>query len=78
MRRGLTVGSAAAALAVATAGSVMGADKSAYSILNPTPDRLLRDMTTDRPDTTESPFTVDAGRMQVETNVVRVRTLAPR
>jgi hypothetical protein len=59
----------AAALAFATAGSVMGADKSAYSILNPTPDQLLRDMTTDRPDTTESPFTVDAGRVQVETNV---------
>ena len=69
MRRGLTCGGAAAALAFATAGSVMGADKSAYSILNPTPDRLLRDMTTDRPDTTESPFTVDAGRVQVETNL---------
>ena len=26
-------------------------------------------MTTDRPDTTESPFTVDAGRVQVETNL---------
>jgi hypothetical protein len=47
----------------------MSADKSAYSIFNPTPDYLLRDMTTDRPDTTESPFTVDAGRVQVETNV---------
>jgi hypothetical protein len=40
-----------------------------YSLFNPTPDRLLRDMTTDRPDTTESPFTVDAGHMQVETNL---------
>ena len=69
MRRGLTCGGAAAALVVATAGSVMGGDKNAYSIFNPTPDRLLRDMTTDRPDTTESPFTVDAGRMQVEANV---------
>ena len=29
----------------------------------------LRDLTTDRPDTTESPFTVDAGRFQVETNL---------
>ena len=27
-------------------------------------------MTTDRPDTTESPFTVDAGRVQVETNLL--------
>ncbi|MGE0626674.1 MAG: transporter [Hyphomicrobiaceae bacterium] len=44
-------------------------DKSRYSLFNPTPDRDLRDMTTDRPDTTESPFTVDAGRIQVETNV---------
>jgi hypothetical protein len=42
--------------------------KSSYWLLNPTPDPLLRDMTTDRPDTTESPFTIDAGRVQVETN----------
>jgi hypothetical protein len=40
-----------------------------YSLFNHTPDRLLRDMTTDRPDTMESPFTVDAGHMQVETNL---------
>lgn len=32
-------------------------------------ERPLRDMTTDRPDTTESPFTVDAGHVQVETNL---------
>ena len=43
--------------------------KERYSLFNPTPDRLLRDLTTDRPDTTESPFTVDAGRMQIETNL---------
>ena len=47
----------------------MSADKTQYSLFNPTPDRLLRDMTTDRPDTTESPFTVDAGHMQIETNL---------
>ena len=29
----------------------------------------LRDLTTDRPDTTESPYTVDAGHVQVETTV---------
>ena len=44
-------------------------NKSQYTLFNPTPDRLLRDLTTDRPDTTESPFTVDAGRIQVETNL---------
>ena len=45
------------------------ADKSRYTLFAPTPDRLLRDMSTDRPDATESPFTVDAGRVQVETTL---------
>jgi len=43
--------------------------KTQDTLLNPTPDRLLREMTTDRPDTTESPFTVDAGRVQIETGL---------
>jgi hypothetical protein len=43
--------------------------KAQYNLFNPTPDRLLRDLSTDRPDTTESPFTVDAGRVQIETNL---------
>jgi hypothetical protein len=47
----------------------MGQDKSRYALFDPTPDRQLRDLTTDRPDVTESPFTVDAGRIQVETNL---------
>jgi hypothetical protein len=54
---------------LATMTCVLGSDKSQYSLIDPTPERLLRDMTTDRPDTTESPFTVDAGRFQIETNV---------
>lgn len=44
-------------------------DKSRYTLFNPTPDRLLRDLVTDRPDLTESPFTVDAGHIQFETNL---------
>lgn len=44
-------------------------DKSRYTLFNPTPQNLLRDLTTDRPDTTESPFTVDAGHLQIETNI---------
>lgn len=44
-------------------------DKRSYSLFNPTPDRLLRDMTTDRPDITEVPFTVDAGRVQIESTM---------
>jgi len=63
---GLAVG-VAALLAVATPG--WADEKGRYSLFDPTPDRLLRDMTTDRPDTTESPFTVDAGRIQVETTL---------
>jgi hypothetical protein len=46
------------------------ADKSSYSLFNPTPINLLREMSTDRPDQTESPHTVDAGHIQVEMTAV--------
>jgi len=55
-------------LAAETSGAV-AQEKSQYWLFNPTPDRSLRDLATDRPDTTESPFTVDAGRIQVETTL---------
>jgi Putative MetA-pathway of phenol degradation len=42
------------------------ADKGPYTVFNPTPPRLMREMSTDRPDTTESPYTVDAGHFQAE------------
>jgi outer membrane putative beta-barrel porin/alpha-amylase len=51
------------------AGAAIGRDKSGYTLFNPTPDHLLRDMTTDRPDTTETPFTVDAGHVQIESTL---------
>jgi hypothetical protein len=41
-------------------------DKWTYTLFNPTPRGLMREMSTDRPDTTESPYTVDAGHFQVE------------
>lgn len=41
-------------------------DKSQFNLFNPTPRALLRDMSTDRPDTTESAYTVDAGHFQIE------------
>lgn len=44
-------------------------DKSQYNLFNPTPRRLMREMTTDRPDTTEVPFTVDAGHFQTESTL---------
>lgn len=46
------------------------ADKSQYHLFNPTPRPLLREMVTDRPDKTESPYTVDAGHFQVELDFV--------
>ena len=42
------------------------ADKSRYTLFNPTPASLLREMSTDRPDTTESAYSVDAGHLQIE------------
>src|SRR5687768_14233073 len=46
------------------------ADKSQYTIWNPTPRELMREMSTDRPDKTESAYTVDAGHFQIETDVL--------
>jgi hypothetical protein len=40
--------------------------KRRYSLFNPTPKHLMREMHTDRPDVTETPFTVDAGHLQFE------------
>lgn len=45
-------------------------DKSQYNLLNPTPPQWLREMSTDRPDKTESPYTVDAGHFQIEMDLV--------
>src|SRR5687768_16538378 len=41
-------------------------DKPQFTLFNPTPRGLMREMSTDRPDTTESPYTVDAGHVQFE------------
>ncbi|HEY5065223.1 MAG TPA: transporter [Xanthobacteraceae bacterium] len=43
--------------------------KDQYTLFNPTPLALMRELTTDRPDNTESPFTVDAGHFQTETTL---------
>ncbi len=42
------------------------ADKSRYHLFHPTPRELWRELSPDRPDTTESPITVDAGVWVVE------------
>lgn len=45
-------------------------DKSGYNLFRPTPDALLREMATDRPDKTESAYSVDAGHYQFEMDLI--------
>ena len=46
------------------------AEKSRFTLFNPTPRELMREMRTDRPDKTESPYTVDAGHFQIEADIL--------
>src|SRR5688572_22648157 len=46
------------------------ADKSKYHLFNPTPKEAMREMSTDRPDKTESAYTVDAGHFQIESDLL--------
>ncbi|MEY2529329.1 MAG: hypothetical protein QOJ05_1419 [Verrucomicrobiota bacterium] len=63
---------ALAFLILQSGGAVAGAppDKSGFNLFRPVPAELLREITTDRPDKTESPITVDAGHFQIETDIV--------
>jgi hypothetical protein len=54
------------ALSANAGGAEERVDKREFTLFNPTPRQFLREMSTDRPDFTESPFTVDAGHFQVE------------
>ncbi len=45
-------------------------DKAQYTLFNPVPESLLREMSTDRPDTTESPYSLDAGHFQFEFSLI--------
>ena len=57
---------AAAGAAGAQETNAVPPDKSGYNLFNPVPENLMRDLSPDRPDETESPFTVDAGHYQLE------------
>lgn len=41
-----------------------------YSLFHPVPKEKMREMETDRPGITESPFTIDAGHFQYETDLL--------
>ncbi|OKH50323.1 hypothetical protein NIES2101_19900 [Calothrix sp. HK-06] len=45
-------------------------DKSQYNLFNPTPKKFLRSFNPGRPSKTDTPFTVDAGRVQIESDLV--------
>lgn len=64
-----------AAIFVALSGSVgissaAAADAPVYHIFRPTPADRLRELSTDRPDTTESAYSLDAGHFAVELSFV--------
>lgn len=42
----------------------------AYDLFHPRPRETMRELSTDRPDITESPYTVDAGHFQLEADVI--------
>lgn len=56
-------------LAAIAFGSTASADER-HSIANPTPREEMRPLSTDRPDMTESPISVDPGHVQVEMDMV--------
>ena len=57
------------AVLVAASGDALP-DKSQYDLFTPTPREQMRELSTDRPDKTESAYTVDAGHFQIESDLV--------
>jgi len=70
MPRTLAVLCLLAAPSIALAEDDLSPDKSGYSLFNPTPRELWRPLSADRPDFTESPYTVDAGAVQIESSFI--------
>lgn len=59
----------AAFLCLLSATAFAEGNKSAYHLFHPTPRDEMRELSTDRPDKTESPYTVDAGHFQIEADL---------
>ena len=55
-----------AALGLLGAAQAATPDKGGYNLFRPVPDSSLRELSPDRPDKTESAYTVDAGHFQLE------------
>src|SRR6266699_3088151 len=52
-------------------------DKRGYNLFHPTPRDMMRELSADRPDKTDCPFTVDAGHFQVEMDFANLTYDAP-
>ncbi|MGH2649165.1 MAG: transporter [Ginsengibacter sp.] len=50
---------------------VQDSSKRRDNLFHPTPKKFMRDFATDRPDVTESAYTVDAGHFQLETDLFK-------
>ncbi len=64
--RPISAGGAILGLATAAAEAQPPPDKSRYHLFDPTPREMWRALSPDRPDVTESPYSVDAGAVQIE------------
>ena len=71
---GLWLALAAPAAAQKLLNDTIRVDKRRYSLFRPTPRKYMRPMVPDRPGITESPYSVDAGHFQYETDAVRLLT----
>lgn len=49
-------------------------EKESFNLFRPTPRTSMRDLATDRPDKTESPYTLDAGHFMHETDLLNYTT----
>src|ERR1700722_6975711 len=70
MQKGALLAVLLSAFALRSLADDSAPDKSDYSLLNPTPEAELRSFNTDRPPKANSPYTVDAGHFQYETDLV--------
>lgn len=57
-------------IAAGMAEGAVASEKRQYHLFNPVPRELMREMSTDRPDKTESAYTVDAGHYQIEMSFI--------
>ncbi|MDJ0365561.1 transporter [Hymenobacter sp. H14-R3] len=68
----LALACARPAAAQAPLNDTVAIDKEQFNLFNPTPRKYMRPLVPDRPGITESPYSVDAGHFQYETDALRL------